>query len=389
MDMRRRIAVLIIVLSLMSPAFSIGFGYNLFDIGVDVDFAAGTFPLYLDYGFDFPMPDFIGGNSTILRFSLRNGLDPRTLRQNPETSVPYAMTGAPGYPTRYTVLMNEFELSFSQGFGKTSLSSKDSVTVLLATGGRFENAYERLSWAHTPSDMEALFSRVENGERVARFSSFSGAPELAGNRSVFTGFLLAGLDLDFMADDIVVRNGARLGLRGRWCPPWMFWGDGSAEYFGASGKLELGLTLFALPRNGHSYLSLVLDNDTYYRYLSGPKVPVFMQSGGIWGVGAENLTHYVSNRLSLTLYVAPIPNIDNVYVSCAGFLDVAYVRGRLLNSSDSTLYSDPSASCGVRFSAMVCSMLEAYYELGCILDNSFSLPADDSFQMKLGLRLTV
>jgi len=394
MDMKTSIkklsvVLLILLLAAVVPLFSISFGYGIFDVGGDAEFASGTFPLYVNYGFNFPLPDFIGGNSTILRFSLRNGLVSRTLRQNPETGVPFAMTGFPDYPTKYTVLMDEFELSFGQGFGRTSLSSEDSVTVLLAFGGRFENAYERLSWAHTSNDLEALFTRREGGERVARFSSFSGAPELAGNRSVFTGFLLAGLDFDFMMDNVTTRNGVKLELRGRWCPSWLFWGDGSAEYFRLSGELDLGFTIFSLRHDSHSYLSLVLDNNTYYRYLSGSKVPVFMQSGGIWGVEAENLTHYVSNRLSLTVYVAPIPKIDNVYLSCTGFLDVGYGRGRLLNTSDTATYSNPVASGGIRFSAMLFSTLEAYYELGYIIDNSFNLPADSSWQAKFGLRLTV
>lgn len=383
------VVLLLLLLATVAPLCAISFGYSVFDIGGNAEFASGTFPLYVDYGFNFPLPDFISGNNTVLRFSLRNGLVSRTLRQNPETGVPYAMTGLPDYPTKYTVLMDEFELSFGQGFGKTSLSAEDSVTLLLAFGGRFENAYERLSWAHTPDDLEALFMKREGGERVARFSSFSGVPELAGNRSVFTGFLLAGLDFDFMTDNVITRNGAKLEFRGRWCPSWLFWGDGSAEYFRLSGELNLGFTIFALRHDDHPYLSLVMDNSTYYRYLSGSKVPVFIQSGGIWGVEAENLTHYVSNRLNLTLYVAPIPKIDNVYLSCTGFLDVGYGRGRLLNTSDATTYSNPVASGGVRFTAMLFSILEAYYELGYIIDNSFNLPADSSFQVKFGLRLTV
>lgn len=387
--MKKRITIFLLTVICMFPLFSISFGYNIVDIGVDSDFAAGTFPLYVDYGFNFPVPDFINGNATILSFNLRNGLVPRTLRQNPETGVPYAMAGLPDYPTRYTVLMDEFELVLGQGFGKTPLSPDDTFTLWVSFGGRFENAYERLSWAHTPADLDALFSINVNNERVPRFNSFSGAPELAGDRSVFTGFLLGGLNLNFMSDNVTTRTGAELEVQARWCPPWLFWGDDSAQYLHVSGRFDLSGTLFSAQYQDHSFVSIVADNSTYYRYLTGPKIPVFIQTGGIWGVGAENLTNYISNSLSLTLYIAPFPKIDNIYLSCRGFFDIAYAWGQLLNTADSMKYSDLTASTGVRFSASIFSILEAYYELGYVIANSFNLPADKAFQATFGLRLTV
>ena len=82
----KKILLLTILLTILAlPAFSIGFGYHILEVRSEPEFANGTFPSSIKYQFNFPVPDFIGGNITELTFRLDNGLIYRSLDQDPVT----------------------------------------------------------------------------------------------------------------------------------------------------------------------------------------------------------------------------------------------------------------------------------------------------------------
>ena len=170
---RKLASLLILLLVAVSAVHSIGFGYHVIEARSDVDFAGGIFPIAVNYQFNFPVPDLLPGSMTELAFRLDNGLDFRTLRQNPETGDFYALTEGVDYSLDYMVVYDEFNLFFNQGFWN------DHLTLGVSIDGRFENAYESLEYLSAP-DGDALFT-LSNGS--ARFSSFIGAPELDGSRS--------------------------------------------------------------------------------------------------------------------------------------------------------------------------------------------------------------
>ncbi|MDD7536293.1 MAG: hypothetical protein SPK48_08800, partial [Bullifex sp.] len=68
------IALLLLLLIITSPLFAIGFGYHVLEIRTIPDFGKDVFPSSLKYQFNFPVPDFVGGNTTELAFRLDNGL---------------------------------------------------------------------------------------------------------------------------------------------------------------------------------------------------------------------------------------------------------------------------------------------------------------------------
>ena len=138
--MRRLLAfITVLLIAASASVFAIGFGYHVIEARADMDFGYGIFPLSLNYQFNFPVPDFIGGSTTELAFRLDNGLDFRELRQNPDDGSFYAETGV-DHTTSYMAIYDEFNLFFNQGFWN------NHITVGVSVDGRFENAYEAITF---------------------------------------------------------------------------------------------------------------------------------------------------------------------------------------------------------------------------------------------------
>ena len=174
--MSKRSAVILILLSsVLAPLGAIGFGYHVIEARAETDFAMGIFPVAVNYQFNFPVPDLIGGSMTELAFRLDNGLIYRHLRQNPDDGS-FLGINPPSYPDEYTVLFDEFNLFFGQGFIETDFSDNDLVTVFLSIDGRFENAYERLSWFSGKNGIEGVFGYSDGNGWVNRFPDSSWKP---------------------------------------------------------------------------------------------------------------------------------------------------------------------------------------------------------------------
>ena len=361
--MKRIIAMLLLIVSIM-PLSAIGFGYHVFDIRTEPEFGEGIFPTSVMYQFNFPMPDFIEGRRTVLAFRLDNGLKYRKLRQDPDTGTILAKD-PPSYPTEYTVLFDEFNLFFAQGFGETRDEEKDLITAFISLDGRFENAYERLSWLTSPDSMEGVFSTYESGIRTERFpsSSWVGAPELAGSRSIFQTSLTAGVRFDWMDDDVTRRDGIRAASYLRFSPAWMpvSYGGG-ADFFLMWNELELSRTLLTIGQERRpelSWLSIVLDDKLTYRFIIGDKVPAYVQGGDI-----------------------------DTYPLIMVFWDFGVALGHVLNrGAVREAIAETVGSYGIRAEFVVFGICKVYYEIGCSYDGVFNEPGgiEQRFGVTVGI----
>ena len=355
----------------MQNLYSIGFGYHILDLRTTPEFSNGVFPTSLLYQFDFPIPDFIPDNSSILTFRLDNGLDFRTLRQHPETGIPYAENPnnpSWNYPKEYMTVFDEMNLVFGQGFFNTKFSTSDLITLWATFDVRFENAYERFSYLRDPSQLDSLFGTNAN----PRFSSWLGQPELTDDRSTANVSISLGFDLNLMQDTITERNGLKNSFWFRSNPKWTdLFNDGTQDFILIWDKLDLALTIFHIDMHGSrdtTWLTMVIDNNTIYRYIKGNKVPNYIQKGFIFGTQALNTSHVITNRTSITFYGPQINSYD-CYPLVSFFIDLGFSFGQLLNTQQNVKVFDTVASIGMKAEFIIFNTASFYYEIGYILDN--------------------
>lgn len=396
----KKTCLLFIVMLFVSLSLSaIGFGYHILEVRTTPQFGSdifadknehmefGIFPSSLLYQFNFPVPDFIPGSKTELAFRLDNGLVYRNLRQDPDSGELLARNPVE-YPTTYTVHFDEFNLLFGQGFFNTSFSENDLITLWVSVDGRFEYAYERLSWMSGPNEREGLFWTIADGKRVKRFDdsvSWIGAPELEGNRQSFQTSLSFGLEFDLMRDFITRRDGVKLSSFVRWRPEWLVLNglsDDSGLYLLSWNELKLSKTLVSVKQNDPrnlSWFSIVFDNSTIYRYIQGEKVPAYIQGGNIWGTSVPNSEHVITNRLSLSIY-GPQINSRDCYPYITGFWDIGYSFGNVLNRAVDEKISEVAGSIGFRAGFMIFNVAEVFFEYGYIYDPVLNESSADGFK---------
>ena len=372
----RKAAFMILLLLSMFSIGAIGFGYHVFEIRTEPEFGHGVFPSSVMYQFNFPMPDLIDGTKTELAFRLDNGLVYRHLRQNPDNGSFLALD-PPDYPTEYTVLFDEFNLFFGQGFVDTAFSDNDLITVFLSIDGRFENAYERLSWLSNTEETDGVFGYTDSNGWVNRFpdSSWVGAPELSGDRMMFQTSITTGIIIDYMQTKVTRRDGARLASYLRMAPDWMLLSDKTGNFLVSWTELDLAKTLFTVrqedPRD-LSWVSVVLDNHTVYRYLYGDRIPQYILGGDIWGDSdVPAFSSVLTNRLSLTIY-GPQINSRDTYPLVTVFWDFGVGFGEPVNSMDRTSGIETVGSYGVRAELIIFDIAKLYYEIGCVYDPAFN-----------------
>ena len=378
--MKKRVfLILILFAALLSSASAIGFGYHIIEAKAETDFASGIFPLALNYQFNFPVPDFIEGSSTELAFRLDNGLDIRKLRQHPDDGR-FLNDSNAGFPLEYMVLYDEFNLFYRQGFWN------DHVALGVYIDGRFENAYETFDYKYDDEHEEGLF--WDGDEERFSGSSFTGAPELRGGRSIFNTSLSASFTLDFLDDEITRRNGMKFDSYFRISGPvWIPLNDGTSDYILSRNTLDLAFTFIDVPwKEGRSWFSVVLDNSTTYRFIAGEKVPYYIQGGDMWnGNFMISTQHVVTNLLSLTFY-GPQLTVDT-YPALSVFLDLGFSGGRALNSCSDRNFRDFSAIFGLKAEFLLLGIAEFYVQCGYV--KFPSLNQVEGAQMSIGFTFGV
>ena len=355
---KRLFLVLILFAALLCPASAIGFGYHIIEAKAEADFSSGIFPVALNYQFNFPVPDVIEGSSTELAFRLDNGLDIRKLRQHPDDGR-FLNEDNAGFPLEYMVLYDEFNLFYRQGFWN------DHISLGLYIDGRFENAYETFDYKYDDEHDEGLF--WDGDEERFSGSSFTGAPELRGGRSIFNTSLSASFTLDFLDDEITRRNGMKFDSYFRISGPvWIPLNDGTSDYILSRNTLDLAFTFIDEPwKDGRSWFSVVLDNSTTYRFIMGEKVPYYIQGGEMWnGNYMPNTQHVLTSLFSLTFY-GPQLSADT-YPSLSVFMDLGLSYGKALNSSSDKVYRDFSAIFGFKAEFLILDIAKFYVQCGYV-----------------------
>ena len=378
---RKHIITISLLLLISSTINAIGFGFHTFETRISPEFSKGVFPTSLLYQFDFPIPDFIPGQTSEIDFRIDNGLDFRILRQTPNEGIPYATNpNNPewNYPKEYLTFFNEMNIVLGQGFFDSPLSEKDLLKIWVTIDIHFENSYERLEYMMSPEETEGLFLKTpyinEDNKAINRFpdSSWIGQPELAGIRSTMNLSMSLGFDINLMNDKITRRNGMSYSFWTRLNPSWFdFFKDETQDFILIWNKLDLSFTPFYVPQQGTrdtAWFSIVLDNTTTYRFISGSKIPYYIQGGDIFGTKAVNTSHLLTNRTTLTLYGPQINSYD-CYPSISTFIDIGISLGTLLNSMDKVSYNDTVASVGFRANFNIFDIAEFFYEVGYVFEN--------------------
>ena len=386
-----------LVLVIASSLFAIGFGYHVLDIRTEPEFAKGIFPSSLLYQFNFPMPDFISGNSTLFTFRLDNGLVYRTLNQDPDTGKLYSQ-----YPELlaefssdkardYSVHFDEFNLLFRQGFLKTPLSDNDMLSVSLSFGGRFERAYERLFFMYDSSNTEGAFQKSLGVDRFPS-SSWTAYPELSGDRSSVHTFYSLALDLDFMRDNITRKDGVRLSSYFRSSIPFIsMLDDKKVDFKILWNRLSAAKTLFAVNERKNSSLtsfSAVIGTDLTYRYIWGDKVPYYLENDcNLFGVTALPTRHLITDRTYINIYGPQIHNKD-FYPYISLFHDVAFSIGNVINNTNSDSINEWVASAGFRAELVIYNYCRLFYEIGYVYKNPFS-DSENATEARFGFSVGV
>lgn len=395
--MKKIVLIIVLLIMLALPVFSIGFGYHILEMRSEPEFANGTFPSSLKYQFNFPVPDFIGGNVTELTFRLDNGLIYRSLDQDPVTGKLYSQYPEllvdagfkEGERRDYSVQFDEFALLFSQGILKTPLSDKDLFRVEASFGGRFENAFERLFFMYDENNLTGVFNKTYG---VDRFPSnvWNAYPELVkkddGLRSTLTTFLNFGFDINLLRDDLVKKNGIKLSAEYRYSPKTLPLSDGKADFNKLTLKLEGAFTLFSFGQgNGYSWLSSVVGFDAIYRNIKGDIVPSYATSEKIFGLVPPRAEHNIFGRVYLTLF-GPQIKAKDLYPFITVFNDFAYSKGRVINSQDNEVIEQLALSWGFKAELVIYSFANIFYEMGYVYKNVFD---NNPYQVQAKFGITV
>lgn len=382
MKTTKRLFITLLLISLTLPLFSIGFGYHILEIRTTPDFGKGIFPTSLKYQFNFPVPDIVPGSKTIFTFRLDNGLEYRQLRQRPDDGAIYAKNPeyivADGFSENfdriYSVQFDEFNLLFSQGFLHTDFANEDMLTAQVSIDGRFENAFEKLTWLYDANHMEGVFYKGIGDIRFEN-SSWVGAPELIGNRSVFQLSLTFDFEFNMLRDRVTRKDGVKARTSFRYNPSWLqLFGDTTASFMLSRNEVDAAFTLFAVKQNGRrdtTWISAVIEDNFTYRYIKGTKSPAYIQGGHIWGTQAPNAEHVFTNRLSLTLYGPQINSYD-CYPSISGFVDIGFSLGKVLNTSSNEDIKEFAGSVGFNVKFIIFNIVNFYYEFGYVFNPVFS-----------------
>ncbi len=382
----RRVFSVLLCLLLSFSLCAIGFGYHVLDIRTEVEFAKGIFPSSLYYQFNFPMPDIIGGSSTLLAFSLDNGLVYRYIRQDPSTGKLYSKySDLDPYTSdkerSYTVQFDEFNLVMSQGI------LNDMFTLSGSIGGRFEKAYERLFYLYDADNLSGAFY---SSPGVERFSDWSAYPDLGTSRSAAHTFYNIGFDFDLYKDKITRKDGIKVTSAFRSTVPLGNILDGDNGDKVDFRRVKVGLsaakTLFSIDKaDDMTWFSVVIGTDAEYRFVWGDKIPQYVIGGDLYGVTASASNHLITDRTYINIY-GPEIKLKDFYPYISLFHDFAYSFGTVINNGEAI--SDFAASFGFKAEYNIFNLCNLFYEIGYVYKNPFT-DAENKIEATFGFSVGV
>ena len=373
---------LLVIVMILLQAFALPaaeFAYHVFELRTEAEFSDGVFPASVVYQFDFPVKDLIEGSTTVVAARLDAGLDPRTLRQDPDDGSFYALDpDSVDFDLDYLAMYGEINLYIDQGFMHKERSDKDLFRLFASLDVRFEHAYDKLEWMSDSDHLDALFNYVVDGVKYYRFSgsSWTGAPELKGKRQNNTVSLSFAFTVDYLRETVTERDGVMFKSWLRWAPDFIPLSTGYSDFLASYNTLTVSKTLLSKDNKawseGLTWVSLVLDEEITYRYIWGDKVPAYIQGGELWEDAiVPNLRHVFTSMTTLTLY-GPQLGVPDLYPDISLFIGLGWGLGKALNSKSSERYTEFVSCYGLRGELVLFNICEFFVEVGCVLDPAFN-----------------
>lgn len=387
-------SLLILTLLLLSlNLFAIGFGYQILEINTSPNFASYSFPLEIKYQFNFPVPDFYPGNTTLFTFRLFNGLSERTLYQDPkdgrfiDSDESLKAEFKDPNARNYTSQFDEYLLLFEQG-----LFGRDIIKLHFSFGGRFEKAFERWEWMFNEQSTEGLFW-LSPGVSRYNLESWYGTPELSGNRSVSQTMLNCGIALRWFKDDsYTVRNGFNLDCMYRYNPAsiQIFEKESpSADFTAVLANFNIAYTPVVLYKRESelTHFSIQLGNDAHYKYVKGSKVPYYMQGDTIYGSYVPSAMHTFTDETYITFF-GPQLGAKDLYASLKLFHNAGLSYGEVANTSSPMEIFEYTGSVGFRAEFNIYNICRVFYQAGYLYWAPFN-GGDKNIEAAFGFSMEV
>ncbi len=373
--MKKRV-LSIVLLFLSINLFAIGFGFQVLDVKTSPDFANNKFPLSIVYQFNFPVPDFYPGNTTLFTFRLDNGLSERTLYQNPEdgrfidSDVALQSQFINPDARNYTAQYDEFLLIFEQG-----LFGQNLFKLHFSFGGRFEMAFERWAWMFDKANTEGLFWKSPSNARYD-LDYWYGVPELSGERNVFQTMLNFGLSFNLLRGDNTVINGIKIDAMYRYSPASVQLferSNPSADFSALTVDLDLVATPVAVyqKNNTRTLFSIMIGNKTQYKFIQGNRVPAYIQGNKIYGSYVPNTEHVIVNDTYLTVF-GPQMGAKDLYPYIKIFHSAGIALGSALNTLTVEEIAEFSGSVGFRAELNIYNICRLFYQVGYLYSAPFN-----------------
>ena len=389
---KRIVSLLFTIIFINFNLMAIGFGYHILDARVSHEFGLGFFPVSVRYQFDFPVPNIISGNDTILSVSFDNGMDHRTLNQHPDSGEFFDDNKSEEWyfdERDYIAHFDEFLLIFEQGFLGKTRAEENHLKLHFSFGGRFEMAFERLLWLYDSNSLSGVFWKNPNELRYPD-SEWIGQPELAGDRKAFQTFINLGVSVNYLDDNYTIKNGCYFNSYLRYSPKWMPLNDGSADFLLWNNELKLAYTPVAIRQNGKdlTWFSLILASDSLLSYTIGNKVPYYAVDNNIYGAVMPNMELLFSNRTYMEM-TGPQICVEDMYPAVSLFHDFAVSSGRTLNSLSDNKSCQIAASLGFNAKFIIYDIFTLFYEVGFIYKEPFNNVGFNQIAGKFGITVEV
>lgn len=297
-------------------------GAGIFPVSSGINFDVYSLPINEKYPIDFDLKIFGGYGESKLKQNPTDGL----------ASWCESYTADELTFKKYGKIFSGSEFIFSQ-----TLPISDSIPGTLSFWTSYSTLFERPVdlvnyWSVSGGTKESIFlDSAGNYLSLWNNPSLLGAPDLQGNKALFSNSLNFGLTYKYNIFELPYE----VSLKSYYAPYWfMNKGissyDGSTDYFKLKANLNIYKSFFeykykdSFSSKDLRLVELILSNTINYRYLNGMAVPMSFQD-------FDNLRHDINYTLQLSVYGPQIINSEN-NIAFYMYYNADYKWGRLNNT---------------------------------------------------------
>ena len=397
--MKRIILSAVMVFTLFTLS-AVSFKSSVMSTQGDLRFSGGFYPVSGVFSYEAPLPDYFDEISSSLTLSFDAGLKHRLLIQNPETGEHIKETSSlfsTGSARYYQVQYIYFTLDYELGLINVDYLTSPMLSLVFSLEGDYENAYERLGWLNGDGE-EATFTKVEEGKRKERFTSYSGVPEFRPDtltdyryRQLSHTGMRAGVRYNYTEETRMTKDGLCAELFLCYMPSWFpLHDDGGSSYLSVNASAGAAFTLlnvnqFSLSTSSDvlKMFTLVLDTEFDVRFITGKAIPQYALERSVWGSHSANSMFLAGNTTSLVFRGPQI--LEDLYPSLSLTSDIAYAFGAVANGDGSI--NQFSGSISLKAEADLFDTLYLYAECGFVYASVYE--KDKGFRYSFGVRLGV